>query len=174
MKNILLTGAPGTGKTTAMRKVVNELPGEARGFYTQEIRSAGRRTGFEIVTLSGKRAVLASTEIDSPQRVGRYGVDVAAFEKTGVAELQAALSVKELIVIDEIGKMELFSDKFKEVVRTALDAPNLVLATITQSQLPFVTELKQRPDIHLLRLDSGNRDSLHSTILNLISGGEPA
>jgi len=172
MKNILLTGAPGTGKTTAIRKVVNRLSGETRGFYTQEIRRDGRRTGFEIVTLSGRRAVLAGTEIDSPQKVGRYGVDVAAFEKIGVAELQAALGVTELIVIDEIGKMELFSGKFKEVVRTALGAYNPVLTTITQSRIPFVERLKKRQDVMLFHLDATNRDRMPQRVLDVLTAGE--
>ncbi len=83
MPTVLVTGPPGCGKTTLMRRAVAELGVPAAGFYTEEIRAAGRREGFALVTLDGRRATLASVRIRGPHRVSRYGVDVQALESVG-------------------------------------------------------------------------------------------
>ncbi len=166
MPTVLVTGPPGCGKTTLMRRAVAELGVPAAGFYTEEIRSpstgsgqaAGRREGFALVTLDGRRATLASVRIRSPHRVSRYGVDVQALESVGLPALEEATAGAKLLVVDEIGKMELFSPRFREAVLRALDAGGPVLASIMLSRHPFADALKARDDVRLIRLTPETRD----------------
>src|SRR4030042_397641 len=115
MANVyLLTGSPGAGKTTIIREVVARFKNKAGGFYTQEIRVGGIRQGFKITALNGREAVLSHVDISSPHRVSKYGVDISNLDNIGVAALYQSLKESDLIIIDEIGKMELFSPRFRE------------------------------------------------------------
>jgi nucleoside-triphosphatase len=155
---ILLTGRPGIGKTTVMRRLADLLAGRViGGFYTGEIRVAGQRQGFGVSTLSGTTAVLAHTRIHSPHHVGRYGVDVEAFERTVLPELARAVDV---LLIDEIGKMECFSARFVQRVRELLNGAVPIVATVALSGSGFIAEAKRRPDVELLEVTVGNRDEL--------------
>ena len=158
MPALLVTGPPGCGKTTLMRRAVAELRVPATGFYTEEIRVAGRREGFALVTLDGRRATLASVRIRGPHRVSRYGVDVQALESVGLPALEEAAAGAKLLVVDEIGKMELLSPRFREAVLRALNAGGPVLATIMLSRHPFADALKARDDIRLIRLTPDTRE----------------
>jgi nucleoside-triphosphatase len=164
---ILLTGRPGVGKTTVVRQVLARWEAGAGGFYTKEIREQGRRTGFRLVTLDGARGLLASVNISSPFRVGKYAVDLADLETVGVGALQRAIGQPEvsLLVMDEIGKMELFSPAFREAVLAALDSPKLVLGTIMARPHPWVDAIKARPEVSLVEVTPLNRSTLPEEIL---------
>jgi nucleoside-triphosphatase len=141
--------------------VVDRLRGSLRlaGFTTTELRGPDKqRLGFRIVTVLGKQAELARVDLRSRVRVGRYGVNVDAFEQLVLPEL--ARRDVDLIVIDEIGKMECASDCFRSAVAKALDAPVNVLATLGISNLPFLQAVRERADVELLTLTERNRDSL--------------
>ena len=168
MPTVLVTGLPGCGKTTLMRRAVAELGVPAAGFYTEEIRSAGRREGFALVTLDGRRATLASVRIRGPHRVSRYGVDVQALESVGLPALEEAAAGAKLLVVDEIGKMELFSPRFREAVLRALDAGGPVLASIMLSSHPFADALKARDDIRLIRLTPETRDRVLGEVVSAL------
>ena len=160
-RNLLVTGKPGVGKTTLVERVVEKLRGSLRlaGFTTTEVRlPAGERLGFDIVTLDGKHGELARVGLKSRVRVGRYGVNLEAFERFALPEL-AGRDV-ELIVVDEIGKMECSSGRFRRAVEDALDAPVNVLATIGMSRLPFFQAIRARPDVELFTMTERNRDAL--------------
>ncbi|MFQ5594263.1 MAG: NTPase [Anaerolineae bacterium] len=159
-KSLLLTGRPGIGKTTLIRRVIEQLGRPAGGFYTHELRQRGRRVGFEIVTLDGEQATLAHVDIHSRQRVGKYGVDVAALDRVGVPAIRRAVEASALVVVDEIGKMELFSEAFKATVLNALNGPNAVLATITRGRHPWADRIRQRDDVQLIQVTQENRDAL--------------
>ena len=164
--NLLVTGKPGVGKTTLMERVVEKLRGSLRlaGFTTTEVRTPeGERLGFDIVTVEGKRSELARVGFCSSVRVGRYGVNLEAFERLALPEL--GRRDVDLIVIDEIGKMECASGRFRRAVEDALDAPVNVLATIGISPLPFFQALKDRPDVEVGTLTVRNRDALVEELL---------
>ncbi|MFQ5893993.1 MAG: nucleoside-triphosphatase, partial [Nitrospinota bacterium] len=110
---ILLTGPPRVGKTTCIERLLGRLEAPAAGFFTREVREAGRRVGFDVEDLEGRRGVLSRIGLAGPHRVGRYGVDLADFEAVALPALEAGLEIGALVVIDEIGKMELFSERFK-------------------------------------------------------------
>lgn len=150
MKQVyLLTGRPGTGKTSLIRQVVVGMRGKAGGFYTEEIRSRGIRQGFRLVTLDGQSAILAHIDIHSPYRVSKYGVDIDSLDRIGVSALHRAVRECDLVVIDEIGKMELFSDNFKTAVLDMMDSGKRVLGTIMLSPNPWADRIKYQPQVNL-------------------------
>jgi nucleoside-triphosphatase len=166
--NLLLTGRPGVGKTTVIARLAQQLADRrVAGFYTEEIREGGRRQGFRAATFSGEIIVLAHIEIRSRQRVGRYGVDVAAFERLVLPELRRSCDVA---IIDEIGKMECFSAAFVDAVRGLLDGSTPVVATVAVSGGGFIAEAKRRPDVELWEVTQANRDELPQRLLERLSG----
>lgn len=165
MRRILITGLPGAGKTTLIRRVAAELSHLLpAGFYTSEIRDKGARKGFELVNLEGGRGILSHVDIRSKHRVGRYGVDIEGFDRF-LDTVKWHDPDVGLIVIDEIGKMECFSDKFQALVRSLLDSHKPVLATIARKGSGLIAEVKRRPDIEIIELTPGNRDALVGEIV---------
>lgn len=169
MANVcLLTGSPGTGKTTVIRQAIARSKAKAGGFYTEEIRSGGTRLGFRIVTLDGQNAILAHVDSHSRYRVSKYGVDVQNLDNVGVAAINRAIDENDLIVIDEIGKMELFSTRFREAVLKAIDSGKKVLGTIMLSPHPFADDIKRHPNVKLIELTRTNHDRVLKEILDFI------
>jgi nucleoside-triphosphatase len=160
-KNVLLTGLPGCGKTTVVRRVVQALGGvRLAGIYTKEVREGGQRVGFEIVGLGGQRCLLAHVDWRSHLRVGRYRVEPARLEPIIEAELGPSPDEVDVYVIDEIGKMECLCPAFVDAVRRVLDGPAPVLATVALKGGGFIAEAKARPDVRLIAVDPANRDGL--------------
>jgi nucleoside-triphosphatase len=165
MAAILITGRPGSGKSTLLRAVLDALDPPANGFFTPEVRDeSGRRTGFDIVTLDGKRAPLARAGAERPHQIGRYGVDLAAIDTVGVPAIERAIEVGQLVVIDEIGKMELLSTAFQRAVIEVLRRQRPLLATIMLAPHPFADELKAQPDTTLFELTETNRDDVRGLV----------
>ncbi|CAA0823314.1 Expressed protein [Striga hermonthica] len=111
-KFFLVTGPPGVGKTTLIIRVLESLQQlnpsfKFQGFYTREVREGAQRVGFEVVTVGGRKAPLASTHISSESQrwpsVGRYKVDISSFESLVLPELQVQGDTN-LFIIDEVGK----------------------------------------------------------------------
>lgn len=163
-RHILLTGVPGCGKTTLLRKLAHALPRfRPAGFYTEEIRIQGQRKGFRLIGFDGSTSFLAHVDLRGGPRVGKYGVDVQAFEN--FLEVQKLDRVETpLVFIDEIGKMECLSPRFIELVRVLLRSPKTVVATVAFQGHGLITEVKQRPDVMLIGVDARNRDLLAGTL----------
>jgi len=168
---LLLTGIPGIGKTTLIRAVLKQLS-EVRcaGFYTEEKRHGGQRIGFKVVTLDGQEGTLASIGRKEPT-VGRYSVHVEEFEKLALPQLDPEITPADLYVIDEIGKMELLSPRFRNKVVDLLAQPSNLLATIAKKGKGFIEQLKARNDIELIEVTRENRDRLVGEIAGRILEG---
>jgi nucleoside-triphosphatase len=161
---VLLTGRPGFGKTTLVKRVVNKLALPASGFYTEEVRESGQRVGFKMVTLAGQEALLAHVDFKTPLRVGKYGLDLSALDTVGVAALREAMRARHLAVLDEIGPMELRSAIFRDVVAEIFEIGVPVLATITARPFPFTNALKKRSDVKVIEVRATNREQLVSEL----------
>ncbi len=159
--HILITGLPGVGKTTLIRELARHLADHhPAGFYTEEIRNIqGTREGFRLITFCGRQLVLSHIHQPGPYRVSRYGVDVTGFERL-LAELDLRHAQSQLIVIDEIGKMECFSRRFTEDMTVLLDSPKLLIATIALKGESFIRQVKDRADCRLFTVTKENRDRL--------------
>jgi len=178
-RHILLTGAPGCGKTTVIRAIVEQLrrsraPGSVRGFRTEEVREDRTRVGFRIETVGGAGGTLARAGLRSGHTVGRYGVDLSSFESVGVAEVEDALcdatEGRDLVlVVDEIGKMELFSARFRQAVERAFAEVPHVVATVMQRKHPFADALKARPDVRPITVTVRNRADLPAEVLRQLA-----
>ena len=167
---ILLTGRPGVGKTTVVRKLVASGIPLAGGFLTDEIREGRQRVGFRVRDLySGKEGILAHVRQHGPPSVGKYGVDVECFERIGVAALRQAMDRQGCVVTDEVGKMELCSTAFQEAVAAIVDSDHPLLATIAMCRHPFLDALRARKDVTITEVTRSNRDVLPGQLIGLLT-----
>ena len=167
---ILLTGLPGCGKTTAIMNIIASLECEkVAGFYTQEIRENGNRKGFRFKRLDGTTGILAHVDIKGRFKVGKYGEDVTGFEKNIMPILDAERADAELFVIDEIGKMECFSEKFVAATRRLFASDKSVMATVARKGAGLISEVKNCPGTQLFKLNHENRDKTIAEILRILS-----
>jgi nucleoside-triphosphatase len=158
---VLVEARPGAGKTTALDRLSKLLDDDGvplRGFLTRELREGRGRVGFEIESFDGERGVLAHVKLPGPPRVGRYGVDLEAFEQVALPGLDAPEDC--VVVIDELGKMELASERFTDAVVGLFDRPVPIVASVLTGRHPVTDALKRRPDVETVRLTAGNRDRL--------------
>ena len=171
-RTLLITGRPGVGKTTVIQKISELLGQRAGGFYTQEMRGPGGRKGFRLITLpaGGPEAVMAHVDIRSRNRVGRYGVDVAALDSVGVAAIRAAIQSRDVIVVDEIGKMEMLSGEFRGAVLKAMSSGKIVVATVMQQNHDWVVALKGMPQVTVWHIAESNRDEMPARVIKWIEG----
>ncbi len=168
IKNIFITGKPGCGKTSLVKEIIEALNLDTEGFYTSEIRERGVRKGFKITTLNGKKGILAHVNIKSPYRVSKYKVNIKDLEEIGVKSILNTLKENKICVIDEIGTMEMFSEKFKKAVSVALDSKSKVLGTIKLTPGPFTDEIKRRKDTKIFHLTGENRGKIKKEIKELL------
>ncbi len=165
----LLTGKPGIGKTTTIKKVIEHIGVEqCGGFYTEEIRVQETRVGFRLVTLDGQTGVFAHINSKSPLRIGRYGVNLDCLESLGITAIQKAIETKKIVVIDEIGPMEEFSDRFKKTVLDVFNSSSSLLGTIALKPHPWLDLLKQQEGVVLYTLTPDNRDTMVDTLVHLV------
>lgn len=164
-KAYLLTGGPGVGKTTMIKQALDKSRTMAGGFFTEEIRVGGVRQGFRIITLDGQSAILAHIGIKSPYRVSKYGVDIEGLDRVGVAAIRQAIGECDLVVIDEIGKMELFSPAFKEAVLEAINNGVRVLGTIMLSSHPWADQIKRHHNVVTITVTRTNHQEVLEQVL---------
>jgi nucleoside-triphosphatase len=165
LKNLLLTGSPGCGKTTVLERALEHL-GDLRlaGFLTLELREHGRRVGFEGVGLGGGRVILAHVRFRSLVSVARYGVEPERLVPLIEEELNRPVGTLDAYLIDEIGKMECHCPQFIEAVDRLLEGPVPLVASIALWGGGFIAEVKKRPDLQVVEVTQGNRQSLPEQI----------
>jgi len=152
--NILISGPPASGKSTLLREAIQNK--EVGGFSTPEIRKDGERWGFKVVDFhTGKEAVFASIEM-KPAVVSKYGVEVDVFERIAIPALEWGIENANTIAIDEIGNMEVLSERFKQLVGQALDAKKVIATISFKSKNPFIEKVKQRRDVKIYYLTRVN------------------
>jgi nucleoside-triphosphatase len=169
MKNILISGRPGSGKTTLIMKIVRSLKDKSiGGFYTEEIREGKERVGFRVKTIDGQDDILSHINLKSGPKVSRYRVNMEVIDKLIVGCIEDAIRNRDIVIIDEIGKMEMFSQDFKSAVLKAMDSPKRVLATIPVYSNTFLDHIKARDDVEIFNLNVDNRDRLLEEILEIL------
>ena len=168
---LFVTGDPGCGKTTVVRRAVEKLRPTVpmRGFWTEELREGGQRTGFRGVTLDGQEFVLAHVREKGIAKVGPYGVLLEGLESVGVEALRPAPDTR-LVVLDEVGKMESFSPAFRAAVEALLASPVPVLGTVAVHGVGFPKRVRQDRRIELLRMSRAARDTALGDVLRKLKG----
>ena len=160
-----MTGAPGVGKTTVLTKTVDALKAKGvtvGGMISREVRKDGVRVGFEILDLtSGKHGWLAQVNGQGGPQVGKYHVNLDDLDNIGTVAITKALEKCSAVAIDEIGPMELYSQKFKQAVTQALESKKLVIAVVHgKAKDPLVTQVKRRVDAEIFNVTFANREKL--------------
>ncbi|NP_001040309.1 ATP binding protein [Bombyx mori] len=174
----ILTGDPGIGKTTLTKKISSLLEAEGvkvNGFITEEVRNKGVREGFDVVTSAGVRGRWARDQdlitIPIKRKMGKYGVFIEEFENIALPCLNETTSQPNLLVIDEIGSMELSSKKFKNVIENIFSSEqnsyNVVLATIpVKNRSALVENIRSHPKAKVGVITKKNRNKLHEEVIN--------
>lgn len=170
-----LSGLPGAGKTAALLRVIRQL--EARGemvggMVTDEIEEAGHRVGFKVTDwMSKEEGVLASVEYSSTTEVEGYGVDIDALNEIGVKAIERAIDQADVVVIDEIGKMESESDAFIAAVKHAMDSrKNIIMTMHKKSRNPLLQNIRKRDDVRIIEVTPVNKNILPYKIERLLEG----
>ncbi|MCM8819272.1 MAG: NAD(P)H-hydrate epimerase [Candidatus Omnitrophica bacterium] len=166
--HVFLTGKPACGKTTLIKELLKYIK-NCRGFFTEEIRENNQRVGFKVITLIGNEAIFAHKDFNFPYSVGKYKIDIDSFNKIAIRELKEALEENcEIVVIDEIGKMEVLSQEFKKICLEILDKRR-VLGTISIIEEPFIRTIKGRKDVCILEVTKENFLQIKEKVLLAIN-----
>jgi len=170
---IFLTGQPGVGKTSVLLRVVDALKAKGyaiRGMISHEVREQGTRVGFEITDLNtGQKGWLAHVRQPSGPQVGKYRVNLDDLKNIGATSILNAIENADIIVVDEIGPMELYSQAFKDAILQAVESTKPLLGTIHfRVQNPLINTIKARNDVEILEVTNENRQNIHNLIITKI------
>lgn len=170
-----ITGLPGAGKTTALLRVIDMLKAEEMtigGMINEPIMDGRHTVGFTTRNLlTGEKETFASTEIESKIMIGKIGVNIDVLEKVGVKAIQDACEQCDIIVIDEVGKAEVESELFSQVVKDALDIDKPMILTLhKKSRNPLLQDIRRRDDVRILEVTPTNRNLLPYKIVRLMNG----
>ncbi|MGH7902335.1 MAG: NTPase [Thermodesulfobacteriota bacterium] len=166
IKNLLVTGIPGIGKTTLIKKLSQKLRSfEPAGFYTEEIKERNERKGFKLISLNGSEGILSHVDLVSKYRVSRYNIDIKGFEDF-LDSIRFFNPEVRIIIIDEIGKMECLSNKFVKIIGEVLESEKIVISTISMTGGPIIDGIKKRRDVRIYTISKVNRDFILSNIFN--------
>lgn len=175
LKNILLTGRPGIGKTTIINESILRIKEHGikiGGVSTREIRVRNIRTGFMIRDIgSGRKGIMASTDFKTGPKIGRYRIDVSTLLNIGVTAIHTAIEEAQVIIIDEIGPMELLSTEMSKIVIRAIESDQPVLGVIHWKKHGLIIDkILSHPDTKVVEVRHDNRDSLASKIVDEVLG----
>lgn len=171
-KNILITGQPRSGKSTLLEKVISDIPNKV-GFITKEILANGQRTGFKIRTHLGNELILADIHRSTPYKFSKYFVNVQALD-TIIPEV-ATFNTNDILYLDEIAPLELFSEKFKRLVLQYLDSKNTCLATVKRGYADdFIQSIEKRDDVIFVEITAENREEKGLFVRQLLKKIEKA
>jgi nucleoside-triphosphatase len=170
-----ITGLPGSGKTYALLRVIEMLEEEELsigGMIDEPIEEGRKKVGFTVRNLlTGEQQVFASTDIESKVMVGKIGVDLVKLEEVGVKAIKDAIDQCDIIVIDEVGKMEVESEAFVDMVKESLDADKPMIITLhKKSRNPLLQDIRRRDDVRILEVTPTNRNILPYKIVRLMHG----
>jgi nucleoside-triphosphatase len=171
--HLLLTGRPGVGKTCVLLRAVDILKAEGYeigGMVSREIRERGSRVGFEIVDFgTGRKGWLSHINQPIGPQVGKYRVNLSDLNTIGASSILNAMKNADIIVVDEIGPMELFSSDFREAVINALDSNKMMICTIHYRALdPLINTIKAREDAQIFEVTHENRKNLHTVLVGRV------
>jgi len=169
-KNVIVDGAVGIGKSTLIREVTLPFRGRIAGFYTEEVARDGERHGFILRTFAGEECLFASRDFKEGPRISKYRVDLSAFERVGVAAIERASAGSGVVVIDEIGSMEVLSERFRAALFQCLSGPARTLATIRQKSQPFESEIRRLADTERLTVTRENFAELKESLRAWLAG----
>ena len=170
-----ITGLPGSGKTYALLRVIEMLRDDdliIGGMIDEPLTDGRRKIGFSVRNiLTGETQVFASSEIESKFMIGKIGIDLAKFEEVGIAAIRNACEQCDIIVIDEVGKMEVESQAFIDAVKEALDVDKPMILTLhKKSRNPLLQDIRRRDDVRILEVTPTNRNILPYKIVRLMNG----
>lgn len=183
VRAVFLTGRPGVGKTTVLLKAVEllkSLGARVGGMVSQEVREEGVRVGFELIDIStGQKGWLAHVRQREGPKLGKYRVNISDLDRIGVRAILKAVEEADIVVIDEVGPMELFSERFREAVKLALRSGKPIIGTIHwRARDPLLDEIRRSPFVKVITVRPANRDELPGLIADELrpllktSGGE--
>lgn len=167
-KNLFVAGTVGVGKTTLIKETVLPYAEEVGGFYTEEIKKNGKRQGFLLKTFDGKEGTFAWKGRKNRTKFGKYGIDLEILESIGVHAMHEALHSKKIVIIDEIGSMEMLSSAFHDILMQCIFSQKYVLATIRFKSQPFSADLERLPSERTLHLSRENFHEVKLYIQNWI------
>jgi len=167
---LLITGNPGVGKTTVLSKTIEALKAKGYsvgGMTSREVRTCGTRVGFEVLDLeSGRSGWLAHVNQEYGPRVGKYRVNLEDLNHVGAAAIEKAVKKTDVVAIDEVGPMELHSQKFKEAVEKAVESGKLMVGTVhRRARDKLIDEIEARDDAEIYQVTYGNREKIHKMIV---------
>lgn len=158
---IFVTSQPRLGKSTVIKKVVDVLGREnCYGFYTEEIMVAGKREGFKIITMDGRQGILASTGSPSALRLGRYGLNIDTLEDLCLGSILEGNDPHKVLIIDEVGPMQVWSESFRVALEKALERDNPMLGSVFLQAHPWIDTFKARDELDIVDLNLANRDGM--------------
>lgn len=173
-KNIVITGKPGCGKTTLIREICRRYPDRVGGFFTDEVRIGSARDSFVLKTLDGRQGLLAKKGMASAVKLNKYGVDLAVLETIGIGALRGAMDEGKIVIIDELGTLEMLSAPFRAAVADCLNGPCRVCASIRYNAQPFTDEIRHMDDTELLQLSRDNAAQVRAVIEGWINDTDNA
>ncbi|MGA7845498.1 MAG: NTPase [Thermoplasmata archaeon] len=169
-----ITGLPGSGKTETLLRIIDLLEDEGikvGGMITEPIVEKQRRSGFQIVDWATKESMVFAHEgMKSRVRSGKYGVNLAALEDLGIRALVEARASADVVVIDEVGKMEVESEAFTKAVVDTLDQDKSIIMTLhKKSRNPLLQDIRRRDELRLLEVTPVNKNLLAFKIVKLLT-----